>query len=213
MKILELFAGSRSIGKVAESNGCDVYSVDILPYENIDLVKDILDLKKKHIPFIPDMIWASPPCTYFSVASIGHHWNIDNTPKTKEAIEGLKILHKTLEFIKSYKNSIYYIENPVGKMRRMIKGLDRVTITYCSYGDKRMKPTDIWSNNIYNIFNTKGWKPRNKCFNGNSKCHHENAPRGSKTGTQGLKNNYERSIIPHDLCYDIIKYTKNSIIY
>ena len=28
--------------------------------------------------------------------------------------------------------------------------------------------------------------------------------RGSKTGTQGLKNNYERSKIPEQLCYDIL---------
>ena len=42
------------------------------------------------------------------------------------------------------------------------------------------------------------------CYNGNTKCHHEEAPRGSQTGTQGLKNNYERSKIPEQLCYDIL---------
>jgi site-specific DNA-cytosine methylase len=207
MNVLELFAGSRSIGKVAQKFNCNVYSVDIQPYNNIDLVKDILDVSKKDIPFEPCMIWASPPCTYFSVASIGHHWYENHTPKTKQAVQGLKILNKTLELILSYKNSIYYIENPVGKMRRVIKGLDRTTITYCSYGDKRMKPTDIWSNNIYDMFNTNGWQPKPKCFNNNKLCDHESAPRGSQTGTQGLKGNYERSKIPVMLCEDIIKAT------
>ena len=89
MKLLELFAGSRSIGKEAEKQGFEVFSVDINNFKDIDLVIDILDLKKEMIPFSPDVIWASPPCTYFSVASIGHHWNKDDTPKTKEALLGL----------------------------------------------------------------------------------------------------------------------------
>ena len=95
-------------------------------------------------------------------------------------------------------------------MRKKIKGIDRVKITYCSYGDLRMKPTDIWSNNIYNIFNLNGWKPKLACFNGNKKCHHEEAPRGSRTGTQGLKNSYERSKIPKQLCIDILTSTNKN---
>ena len=204
MKVLELFAGSRSIGKVTEELGYEVFSVDINNFEGIDLVKDIEFLTKEDIPFIPDVIWASPPCTYFSVASIGYHWNENDTPKTKEAILGLKILNKTISVLHWYKNSKFFMENPVGKMRKIVKGIDRTTITYCSYGDKRMKPTDIWSNHIYDMFNLKGWKPKPKCFAGNKKCHHEEAPRGSQTGTQGLKNNYERSIVPYELCKEIL---------
>jgi len=205
MKVLELFAGSRSIGKTAESLGMEVFSVDINNFDNINLVKDILDLKKLDIKKEPNIIWASPPCTYFSVASIGHHWHEDHTPKTKEAILGMEILQKTLEVFTWFPNAKFFMENPVGKMRRKVKGINRATITYCSYGDIRMKPTDIWSNHIFDIFNPNGWKPRPKCFNGNTKCHHEEAPRGSKTGTQGLKDNYERSKIPKELCFEILK--------
>jgi len=205
MKVLELFAGSRSIGKTAESLGMEVFSVDINNFENINLVKDILNLKKSDIKKEPNIIWASPPCTYFSVASIGHHWHEDHTPKTKEAILGMEILQKTLEVFTWFPNAKFFMENPVGKMRRKVKGINRATITYCSYGDIRMKPTDIWSNHIFDIFNPNGWKPRPKCFNGNTKCHHEEAPRGSKTGTQGLKDNYERSKIPKELCLEILK--------
>ena len=57
-----------------------------------------------------------------------------------------------------------------------------------------MKPTDIWTN--------LDWKPKAMCKNGQP-CH-EAAPRGSKTGTQGLKNNYERSKIPYFLSREII---------
>lgn len=212
MKILELFAGSRSIGKVADSLGHETFSIDINDFDKIDLVIDILNLTKDMIPFKPDMIWASPPCTYFSVASIGVHWNEDHTPKTKEAELGIKVLNKTLEIFTWFPNAIFYMENPRGKMRRKVNGIDRTSVTYCSYGDKRMKPTDVWSNNIYDMFNENGWKPRPMCFNGNTKCSHEEAPRGSKTGTQGLKGNYERSIIPKQLCTDIVKATEQKLM-
>ena len=207
MNVLELFAGSRSIGKEAEKQGHNVFSIDINNFKDIDLVIDILDLKKDMIPFKPDFIWASPPCTYFSVASIGVHWNEDHTPKSKDAVKGLEILNKTLSIFKWFPDAVFFMENPRGKMRKKVSGIDRTTITYCSYGDKRrrMKPTDIWSNNIYDMFNPNGWKPRPMCWNGNTKCNHEPAPRGSKTGTQGLKDNYERSIIPEKLCKEIIQ--------
>ena len=41
------------------------------------------------------------------------------------------------------------------------------------------------------------------CKNGD-KCH-EAAPRGAKTGTQGLKNSKERARIPADFCRHIVK--------
>ena len=79
-------------------------------------------------------------------------------------------------------------------LRKMpfMQGLPRVTIWYCQYGDDRAKPTDIWSNHIYDpMFNPNGWKPRPECWNGREDCH-ESAPRGSKTGTQGKKDNYDK---------------------
>lgn len=81
MNLLELFAGSRSIGSVGEELGMKVFSSDINNFENIDYVTDILEFDVTNVPFIPDVIWASPPCTFFSVASIGRHWYKDHTPK------------------------------------------------------------------------------------------------------------------------------------
>ena len=77
-----------------------------------------------------------------------------------------------------------------------MQGLDRYTVTYCQYGDTRMKPTDIWTNHPNPRF-----KPM--CKNGDS-CH-EAAPRGSATGTAGLKGSKERSVIPEQLCDYIVK--------
>ena len=214
MKILELFAGSRSIGKIADKRGHEVFSTDINDFQDIDLTTNIFDLEIKDIPFIPDMIWASPPCTYFSVASIGHHWNKDHTPKTENALLGVELVQKTLDIINCFPDALFYIENPRGKLRKLpvVEKINRTTVWYCQYGDKRAKPTDIWSNNIYDpLFNQNGWKPKEQCFNGNKNCHHERAPRGSQTGTQGLKGNYERSKIPEALCLEIIKASEKHI--
>jgi len=207
MKILELFAGSRSIGKVAEQMGHDVFSIDIMPFKGIDLAVDIESLNPLELEarFIPDVIWASPPCTTYSIAAISHHRN-NQEPKSDFAAKSDKLVVSTLNIIKHF-NCKYFIENPVGMLRKMpfMLGLPKATITYCSYGDTRMKPTDIWSNHIYSLWNPNGWIPRSRCWNGNIKCHHEPAPRGSKTGTQGLKNDYDRSKIPPELCEEIIK--------
>lgn len=209
MKVLELFAGSRSIGKVAEELGYEVFSSDINNFEGIQYVCDILDFDVDAVPFVPDIIWASPPCTYFSVASIGKHWNKDHTPKSENALLGVKFVEATLRIINHFwfinKDLIWYMENPRGKLRKLdvVKGLDRTTVWYCKYGDVRAKPTDIWSNNIANVF-CGTWTPREQCHNGNKDCHHESAPRGSQTGTQGLKGNYNRSKIPYELCKEIL---------
>ena len=215
MNILELFAGSRSIGKVAEERGHNVFSSDIENFKDIDYVIDILKFDLSKIPFKPDIVWASPPCTYFSVASIGKHWNKDHTPKTQQAILGCMIVKKTLKIIKDLNPKFYFIENPRGKLRKLnfMFNYPRTTIWYCTYGDKRAKPTDIWSNNIQSVFNPNGWLPRPECFNGNKNCHHESAPRGSKTGTQGLLGNYERSKIPLELCKEIILTTEKQFNY
>jgi len=114
---------------------------------------------------------------------------------------------KTLKIIEDLKPSKWYIENPRGLLRKQsfMIGLPKTTVWYCQYGDTRAKPTDIWTNNLYSLLNPDGWHPRAECFNGNKDCHHESAPRGSRTGTQGLKGNYERSKIPDELCLEILK--------
>jgi len=204
--ILELFAGSRSIGKIADKLNIPVFSSDIKDFDNIDYVCNILDFDVKKIPFKPLIIWASPPCTAFSVASIPYYWNKDKTPK-KEALIHIEIVKKTLEIISILKPKYFYIENPRGMLRKnkIMTGIPRETVWYCKYGFDVAKPTDIWSNNIYSLFKPNGWSARPGCFNNNRSCWHEKSPRidGDK-GTQGKKDSYTRSIIPPELCMEIL---------
>lgn len=209
MKVLELYAGSRSIGRNAEKLGCEVFSVDWTAYDGINLQIDIEQLTPEHIPFIPDFMWLSPDCTTYTISAISHHRG-GVTPKTAYAAKCDRVNFHTLGLINHYlklnPNLVFAIENPRGMMRKMpfMKGVHRVTVWYCTYGDSRAKPTDIWSNNIYSLFNPDGWRPRPECFNGNKKCQHEAAPRGAKTGTQGKKGSYNRSKIPNQLCIEIL---------
>jgi len=197
MKTLELFAGTGSFSNVAKERGHSIFRVELNKEFEAELHKDIFNVNIDDLPKNIDVVWASPPCTFFSVASIGKHWNKDNTPKTKEAELGMRLIIKTLELIKEINPKYVFIENPRGKLRKL-KLIDYQlnTITYCQYGDNRMKPTDIWTN-------CTGWKPKPMCKNGDN-CH-VSAPRGSRTGTQGLKNAKFRSIIPKELIKEIIK--------
>lgn len=172
----------------------------------MDLVIDIEYLKTEDVPFVPDVVWASPDCTTYSIAAISTHRN-GTLPKSDYAKKCDRVNMHVLELISQWlvlnPELKFFIENPRGMLRKMpfMQGLDRHTIWYCQYGDDRAKPTDIWTN-------SKDWIPRPVCRNGNRDCHHQPAPRGSKTGTQGRKNSYLRSVIPQELCYEILNTIK-----
>ena len=193
MKILELFAGTKSFSNVCTDD--QVFTSDIDPSFDTDYCVNIMNFDISQVPFKPDIIWASPPCEGFSVASIGKHWNKDNTPKSDKARQSLKLVEKTLEIIDQLKPKYFVIENPRGKLRKLpiMDGLKRYTVTYCQYGDTRMKPTDLWTNADLNL------KPI--CKNG-MPCH-ISAPRGSRTGTQGIGSYKDKSRIPNDLCKEV----------
>lgn len=211
-KVIEVFAGSRSIGNKAEQLGMNVFSVDWTPYDKIDLVIDVEEMGISHVPFIPDFGWFSPDCTTYTIAAISTHRNGTDSKSEyakkcdKVNIHFIELINKWLKINPDF---VFFIENPRGMLRHMpfMKDFKRHTIWYCQYGDDRAKPTDIWTN-------SKNWIPRKMCHNykydkdGNiidKHCHHESARRGAKTGTQGKKGSYERSKIPEQLCEEILR--------
>ena len=201
MRVLELFAGSRSIGKAAQELGYEVFSTDVEPYPGIDYVIDFMDMDLGKLPWKPDIIWASPPCTSYSIAAVSYHRE-GQYPMSEIAVKSDHMVLQLLRMIKYLKPTYWFIENPRGMLRKMhfMQDFERSTVTYCQYGDDRMKPTDIW--------HQSKWVPRAMCKNGDS-CH-QAAPRGSRTGTQGRANDYERSKIPHELCLEVLRSCKTT---
>ncbi len=211
MNVLELFAGSRSVGKTAESLGMNVFSVDWDNYEGVNLVVDIGTMTKDVIPFVPSIVWASPDCTTYTIAAISTHRN-GVEPKSDYAKKCDEVNQHFINLIKEWlvinPDMVFFIENPRGMLRHMpfMHEFKRHTVWYCQYGDDRAKPTDIWTN-------SKTWEPKPMCRNYkydkqglviDKHCHHQSARRGAKTGTQGRDGSYNRSKIPYQLCLEIL---------
>lgn len=127
MKVLELFAGTRSISKAFEKRGHETYSVEWnKDFENITLYEDINNLTVEKIielcGGVPDVIWASPDCTTYSIAGISHHRRKNlETGNLNAVSDYAKFCDKTnkhvLDLIKEIRPKYYFIENP----RRWIK--------------------------------------------------------------------------------------------
>ena len=210
MIIYDFFAGTGSSTKAFEDAGHTIISFELNPKQIATENVDILDLDAQELLAKygrPDFIWASPPCTTFSVASCPIYWHyLDGvlTPKDDRVFKGIAMVEKAIMLIDELKPRFgWVIENPRGMLRKMemMETLPRRTITYCQYGDFRMKPTDLWGI-------VPGWQERPMCKPGQN-CH-ENSPRGTSTGNQRLSR-VQRSMIPYDLGKEICKALENHL--
>lgn len=156
MRILELFSGTGSVGKIAKEKGWEVVSLDL---KGADINTNILDwdYKKDYKEGDFDVIWASPPCNTFSLlraSNIGRKLKAHNGEVfTKELLEndiqtiGIPILRKAEEIIDYFKPKHWFIENPdTGQMKKYVARPFYV-VDYCRYADwGYKKPTRIWTN-------------------------------------------------------------------
>jgi site-specific DNA-cytosine methylase len=201
MLIFDFFAGTGSATKAFEDRGHTVIKVELSERYKAN-ERDVLAINAAEMVDKyghPDFIWASPPCTTFSVASCPIYWHyVDGvlTPKDDRVYHGIAMVKKAISLIDEIKPKLgWIIENPRGMLRKQdfMEPLPRRTITYCQYGDFRMKPTDLWGI-------VPGWEARPMCKAG-SPCH-ENSPRGTNTGNQRLSKT-ARSMIPYELGNEI----------
>jgi len=205
--MIEFFAGSGYLSEKFRAAGYKVLTIDNNNKLNPDLCLDILNMTINELPEWarnPDVCFFGVPCTKFSVA--GRSSNFTNfMPNNIESCIALGLVYKCFNMIQDLKPKYWFIENPRGYLRKFpfMQKVCRKEVWYCQYGDKRAKPTDIWTNATHWI--TK------KCFNNNPNCDHERAPRGSKTGTQGFNNAYERGLYPELLCEELVFVCENKL--
>ena len=171
IKVLELFSGTGSVGKVCDLLGWETLSVDL--DGRADITCDILEWDYKQLDKDSfDIIWASPPCASFSALQrswIGRQRNGEIF--TEEIMlknmeeKGDPIVLKTLEIIEYFNPHYWFMENPnTGnlKNRPYMKELPFYVVDYCMYSDwGYRKRTRIWTNK-------KDWKPL-RC-NGKGDC-------------------------------------------
>ena len=166
MKLLELFSGQGSISASFKANGFETYRVDWSEKIEAELHADVTRLTLGQIielcGGVPDIVWASPQCTTYSIATHRHRTLKEGlTPKTDTAKyddEVNVILWQLIDELLEAGTRYYFVENPRGRMRHMhfVKDRPRYTVSYCSYGRKGNargyehlyinKPTDLWTN-------------------------------------------------------------------
>ena len=165
MKLLELFKGTGSVSKVAIPRGYEVVSLDYDKKFKPDIVTDILnwDYEEFSKTWVPDFIWASPPCNTYSPLAYPLKERDPKTAKaiSNRAIRGTNYLYRTLRIIRHFRklnpDLCFVIENPRGMMRndKHMKKFILTNTYYFFYGDKRRKSTDFFSNFELDLVNPK----------------------------------------------------------
>ena len=178
MKLLELFSGTGSVGRVAKQFHWNVVSLDL---KGADINCDIMKWDYKQLPSgYFDFIHASPPCQEYSKAK---------TVGVRKIDEANAIVLKTLEIINYFKPRVFFIENPqtgLLKEQPFMKDLHYVDVDYRKYNFNYRKRTRLWNN-------LTSWKPRPLC---NKDCgkmigkrHISSAQRGASKIAGGRRDN------------------------
>jgi hypothetical protein len=194
MRVLDLFSGLGGWSQAFKDRGHEVVTVDINPKFNPTIVADVMNLTPKDFEKYGqfDIILASPPCNCFSVASVYRHWDKDTKrPKDEETRHAIRLVGHTIWLILNLQPRWWILENPRGMMRKVL-GKPVVTTYFASWqteNDNRkpvFKATDLWGVIPEGI---KWKKPKTW----------QDAPRGARTGTQGIKDAELRAKIPYGL--------------
>ena len=202
MRALELFSGTKSIGKSLQKLGCwEVVSLDFCDKFQPTICKNIMHWDYTCFP--PghfDFIWASPDCTEYSVAK---------TTGVRDLQKADDLVLKTLSILSYYRPLYYAIENPATgllKTRGILDDWPWKDVTYCSYGTEYRKHTRIWTN-LGNY-----WAPRPLCTRKCASCisnggvHGASAQKGPSGGNDKTTDNFTRDQlykIPEPLCDEL----------
>jgi len=207
MRLLELFSGTGSIGRVFRDDGWDVVSLDANPKTKACVIIDIREWDYKvYDPTHFDAIWASPCCTHYSCARRGA-----KTPRNLEWADSLVL--KTLEIIRYFNTKIWFIENPQTGMlkdREFMKGLPYTDVDYCRYSDYGYKKrTRIWTTTSLSGLLCQG---AGNCPNMVGRRHKTSAQQGRHVSSSGMygtvKGVDSLCRIPPLLCIEILHHAR-----
>lgn len=178
MRVLDLFSGLEGFSAEFKKRGHEVITVDLDPRFRPTVVADIRKLTPEylHVRYGRfDVILASPPCQCFTTLALRNNWR-RGEPK-KKTREAISLVRHTVKLIWGLNPQYWVLENPRSMLRRVL-GNPTATVTYCQYGEKYMKPTDLWGK-LPPSFVAR------RCNNGDP-CH-ERTPRGTyDKGVRGM---------------------------
>ena len=146
MRLLELFSGTQSVGKVAREMGFEVVCLD--RDMGADIKSDIMDWDYKiYEPGSFDVIWASPLCTEYSRAK---------TVGVRNLVMANAIVQRTIDIINYFVPKYFIMENPqtgLLKYQAIVDGMRFDDVDYCKYGLPYRKRPRLWNN-------IAQWEPR-----------------------------------------------------
>ena len=133
MNALVLFKGTGSVDRSLQKHGFYVESLDMNPKCEATWTSDILTWEdwKSMDPGRYDFIFASPPCTEFSIAR-----TTARTPRNLQLADS--IVARTLEIIQHLRPKGWLLENPGSgllKTRDVMRGIPFKDVCYCKYSD------------------------------------------------------------------------------
>lgn len=157
----ELFAGTGEIAvKMAEifpSLRC-VYAFEIAGCVVCDAARRhprvavvTCDVRKMRYLNIPRgaLVWCSPPCTKYSPQKRSHYSRMGPKFKELSLFDADTYVATCLDFVRASRSTNWVIENPLGELRNrshIWSGIHHVrfTTSYCKYGFKYRKWTDLF---------------------------------------------------------------------
>ena len=140
-RMLDLFSGTGSVGRIFEMEGYEVTSVDRAPSFKPTIVVDVLewDYRAAYPPGYFDVIFCSPPCEHFSRA---------RTTAPRNLAYADSLVRRTLEIVQYFQPKRWFLENPrTGLLpkRPYMAGIPYVDVDYCQFSDwGYQKPTRVW---------------------------------------------------------------------
>ena len=197
-KLLELFSGTGSVGRVARRLGWEVTALDIDGRFSPELHMSILDWDFRALPRDSwDFVWASPPCELYSIA------RNTGTPADLDAADLL--VARTREIVEWF-GCPYAIENPATSrlwLRQVAAGIPYRTLTsYCCFGYPYRKDTRLATSFSLDLPRCPG-AGRCPAMIGNR--HTEHAQRGGGGAVPRLKCADDLNRVPEALVEEIIR--------